>query len=49
RRYALRLREAGVSVEHLHMPDHCHASLSVPKLYRGIAGVYTAISMFLST
>ncbi|MCU1595662.1 MAG: Esterase/lipase/thioesterase [Frankiales bacterium] len=49
RRYALRLREAGVSVEHLHMPDHCHASLSVPKLYRGIAEVYTAISMFLST
>lgn len=45
--YADRLRAAGVRVEHLHMPDHCHASLSVPKLYKGIPTVYAAITRFL--
>lgn len=30
------------------MPDHCHGSLSVPRLYRGIPSIYAAIRAFLA-
>jgi acetyl esterase len=45
--YAGKLRAAGVPVTHVHVPGHAHASLSLPRLYRGIDDLYRQITDFV--
>jgi acetyl esterase len=45
--YANKLRSAGVPTELVHLEDHAHGSLSLPKLFQGIDELYAQMTEFV--